>query len=79
MSEQTQEEFLTIEAQNYRNEIRNLNKQAMELKAENRALLADCRWAMETVLEANDGDHYITPDCDSERAQAWLDAHKERT
>jgi hypothetical protein len=44
----------------------------------NSALLSDCRWAMGKVLEANDGDHIITPDSDAQRAQAWLDAHKEQ-
>jgi hypothetical protein len=49
-----------------------------QLADDYRALLSDCRWAMGKVLEANDGDHIITPDSDAQRAQAWLDAHKEQ-
>jgi hypothetical protein len=39
------------------------------------ALEAECRWAMGKVLEANDGDHIITPDSDADRARAWLANH----
>jgi hypothetical protein len=38
-------------------------------------LEAECRKFAEWVLDANDGDHYITSDEQAQQAQAWLNDH----